>query len=183
MPALRLHIVSCIPKHFTTEIEADDVMQDVLQAMVKLQNAGRFSQIKNLPAYLACTASAVIVDKIRKIETEKRGGGKRVLREHDHASLVGFLDQISGELRSPSGEAAVHEAIAWVRQALLNLPNDQRMAVELCRISGMTCDEAGKQMGKSRSAIHGLLQRGLRGLRVELKSPEKFLSDIPTDTD
>jgi RNA polymerase sigma-70 factor (ECF subfamily) len=49
--------------------------------------------------------------------------------------------------------------------ALLHLPDDQRRAVELHHLQGLSLAEVGRHLGRSREAVAGLVFRGLKSLR------------------
>jgi RNA polymerase sigma-70 factor (ECF subfamily) len=56
--------------------------------------------------------------------------------------------------------------------ALAELPEDQRRAVELHHLRGYSVAEVGKIMNRSRPAVVGLLFRGLKKLRQFLKDKD-----------
>ncbi|MCA9067578.1 MAG: hypothetical protein KDA84_01560, partial [Planctomycetaceae bacterium] len=55
--------------------------------------------------------------------------------------------------------------------ALRELPEDQRRAVELRHVHGLTVKDIAEAMEKSLPAVGGLLQRGLKTLREKLQRP------------
>jgi len=184
LPALRKHLMPKIPQRLRREIDVDDVLQDVLKYVLKLHGPSAFSGINNMRAYLKTAASSVLLDKIREFETIKRGGRNgniQILHQHDQTSLVNLFDLVSDKRRTPSSEAAMREAETSIQLALTRIPEDQRTAVQLCHIDGLSHGEAARKMGRSAASVHGLLDRGLAGLRSELKSAARFLSDAPTD--
>jgi RNA polymerase sigma factor (sigma-70 family) len=60
------------------------------------------------------------------------------------------------------------ERLVRLAEALAALPDDQRRAVELKHLEGLTLVEVARCMGRTVPAVAGLLQRGLRGLREHL---------------
>ncbi len=60
------------------------------------------------------------------------------------------------------------EQLIRLADAIVQLPDDQRQAVELRHLQGSPTAEIAQQMNRSVAAIGGLLQRGLRALRVSL---------------
>ena len=54
---------------------------------------------------------------------------------------------------------------------MARLPESQRDAIELFHLQGLSLREIAKQLGRSESAVAGLLHRGLRQLREEIRQP------------
>jgi RNA polymerase sigma-70 factor (ECF subfamily) len=88
-------------------------------------------------------------------------------------SLAAYLDQSSARLEimlaaeesSPSQRAARHEQLNALAIALTQLPEDQRRALELHYLCGWPLAEIAAELGRSESAVGGLLRRGLKKLR------------------
>ena len=66
---------------------------------------------------------------------------------------------------SPSERAARGEDFLRLARALARLPDDQRRAVELHHLKGLTVAEVAAEIGRTRPAVVGLLFRGLKRLR------------------
>jgi len=184
LPALRIHVKPRIPVRLRRVIDVDDVLQDVLEKVIKSHGPTGFSGIDNMHAYLRTASSSILFDKIRQFDSMKRGGrdgNVRIVHENERSSYVNLFDKVSGERPTPSRDAAIGEAVESIQIALDRIPEDQRTAVHLCYIVGLSYEEAGQQMGRSAASIHGLIDRGLSKLRSELKSAARFLSDFPTD--
>lgn len=64
-------------------------------------------------------------------------------------------------------ETAVELSLT-LREALAQLPEEQREVVILRHIAGMTPAEIAEHLGKSEDSIHGLHHRGRRALKQEL---------------
>jgi RNA polymerase sigma-70 factor (ECF subfamily) len=91
-------------------------------------------------------------------------------------SLEQALEESSGRLEawlareeSTPGHGAVHrEQLSRLAKALLALPEDQRVAVELHHLQGLSLADVGRRLGRSREAVAGLVFRGLKSLRTRL---------------
>ncbi len=56
-------------------------------------------------------------------------------------------------------------------EAMAELPEDQRTALELRHLRGLTVPEVCREMGRSLPAVSGLLHRGLKTLRSRMEEP------------
>ncbi len=70
---------------------------------------------------------------------------------------------------SPSQRVMHHELQLRLADALAQLPDDQRRAIELHHLQGYTVAEAAEQMERGKTAVVGLLFRGLKKLRQLLQ--------------
>jgi RNA polymerase sigma-70 factor (ECF subfamily) len=91
--------------------------------------------------------------------------------------LEAALDQSSTRLEawlaadqsSPSQQAQRNEQVLRLAEALAALPEAQREALTLHHLHNWTLDEVGQQLGRSASAVAGLIKRGLKELRIRLQ--------------
>jgi RNA polymerase sigma-70 factor (ECF subfamily) len=72
------------------------------------------------------------------------------------------------ERERPDREWERARAAARVRQALLELPERQRVAIVLKRFEGFTQQEIAEAMGVSEASVESLLSRGMAALRKRL---------------
>ena len=111
----------------------------------------------------------------RHITTQKRS----VRREVDASPAPGqgsrpggWLQQLPGSKTSPSGVVIRSEAVVALLDALHQIPETQAEAIRLRYMEGLSLLEIVERMGKSDTAVAGLLKRGLQKLRVIMKSDE-----------
>jgi RNA polymerase sigma-70 factor (ECF subfamily) len=130
------------------------------------------------------------LDQFRgKSEAELRGWLRQILRNHllgthrrfhkstrdvDREQSLEALtpdpskfprDRLSNEPSSPSQHALHQEELCRLADALAKLPDDQRRAVELHHLKGLSVAQVADSLGRSKQAVVGLLFRGLRKLR------------------
>lgn len=74
-------------------------------------------------------------------------------------------DRLGNDPSSPSQHALHQEDLRLLADALARLPDDQRHAVELHHLKGLSVALVADSLGRSKSAVVGLLFRGLRKLR------------------
>lgn len=107
----------------------------------------------------------------RHITTKKRSIRREVNLGPQSAgsdSAGQWLGQMPGSTTSPSGVAIRSEAVLALVQALHQLPESQAEAIRLRYMEGLPLAEIVERMGKTDTAVAGLLKRGLQKLRTLL---------------
>ena len=94
-------------------------------------------------------------------------------QKRDPAREVGAheLDQLLehyGAFGTPSRRAAAREEVERIEALLGGLPPDQCEAVAMSRILGLSYADIAETMGRSESAVRGLVARGLAQLAAHL---------------
>ncbi|MDA1252543.1 MAG: sigma-70 family RNA polymerase sigma factor [Planctomycetota bacterium] len=151
---------------------SDIVQQTLLEAHRKLDQF-RGSTEAEMAAWLRKMLSFNVQDLLRAQGRQKRN----VAREQ---SLDASLDETCSRLEawieavqtSPSGRVSRDEQIVRLAWAMEQLPETQRMAVELHHLHGLSLAETAGQLDCTTPAIAGLLRRGLSRLRELLDEPE-----------
>ena len=69
------------------------------------------------------------------------------------------------ESGTPSEHAIANERMLALASAVMKLPEDQRRAVELHHLQGLSAAAIADRLGRTEIAIAGLLRRGLKRLR------------------
>jgi RNA polymerase sigma-70 factor, ECF subfamily len=69
---------------------------------------------------------------------------------------------------SPSLKAEQNEQLVRMVRGLAALPADQRDAVMVHFLHGLSLAEVGTRLGRSQAAAVGLIQRGLKAMRGNL---------------
>ena len=111
----------------------------------------------------------------RHVTTQKRSIRREVddSPAADQGSQVGgWIQQLPGSKTSPSGVVIRSEAVVALMSALHELPETQAEAIRLRYMEGLPLSEIVERMGKSDTAVAGLLKRGLQKLRVIMKSED-----------
>lgn len=83
-------------------------------------------------------------------------------REHGHARMADVAD---GRTTSPSRRLARNEELERLEKCLVLLPAAQREAVRLRFYEGFSVSDIVQQLGRSETAVAGLIKRGLSRLR------------------
>jgi RNA polymerase sigma-70 factor (ECF subfamily) len=125
-------------------------------------------------AWLRTILAHNLTDEFRKLGAAVRD----VVRERSlEAALENSLSRVEGwlaaEQSSPSQQAMRNEQSLRLAEALAELPEDQRRAVELHHLQGLSLAEVAEQMGRSKGAVASLLFRGLERLRGRLQNESR----------
>jgi len=116
-------------------------------------------------AWLRRALANNLADEIRKLGSR---GKQPVVEQALEASSARLEAWLAREESTPGREAVHTEQLSRLAEALLRLPDDQRQAVELHHLQGLTLAEVGRCLGRSREAAAGLVFRGLKTLRALL---------------
>jgi RNA polymerase sigma-70 factor (ECF subfamily) len=163
-PYLRMLADLQLPWQANGRVDPSDVVQDtLLKAKVHFDQFRGTSEAE-LAAWLRRILSNAMIDALRRCARDK--------------SVLQALQQSSARLEaslaakgsSPSEQAVRHEELEHLAAALLLLPEDQRTAVQLQQVHGHSVEVIAGLLGRSKSAVGGLLRRGMARLR-ELMQP------------
>jgi RNA polymerase sigma-70 factor (ECF subfamily) len=129
--------------------EAEDVTQQVFTKLVRV--IGKYEE-RDVPffAWILRVARNVAVDHIRRQRTIP----VEEVRTNDEGG----------------GDPAGRERINDLREALSELPPEQREVLILRHVAGLSPTEIATCTGKTEGSIHGLHHRGRRALTAELTS-------------
>ncbi len=117
-------------------------------------------------AWLRRALANNLTDEIRRLGSRGQDRVReRSLEQALEASSARLEAWLARDVPTP-GRGAIHkEQLSRVAEALLQLPEDQRRAVELHHLQGLCLADVGRRLGRSREAVAGLVFRGLQKLR------------------
>jgi RNA polymerase sigma-70 factor (ECF subfamily) len=152
----------------TGKIDLSGVVQQTLLDAYQAHD-GFPSDADQQAAWLRRVLANNLMDEIRRLRSR---GRFRVEEQSLEQALEQSSARLAGLLASEEptpGHVAIHnERLARLAEALLHLPEDQRQAVELHHLQGLSLAEVGRRLGRSREAVAGLVFRGLKTLRALL---------------
>jgi RNA polymerase sigma-70 factor (ECF subfamily) len=151
--------------------DSSDIVQDTYcRALEKLDQFEGGPSEGKLVRWLQRILDNIVKDKIDAAHAQKRDIG---LVQSMHEALSeshGRLEKIlEAAQSSPSERAEREELLLKVSEALERLPQDQRDVVILHHVMEATASKIAEQMGCTRSAVVGLLCRGMKKLRKILQ--------------
>jgi RNA polymerase sigma-70 factor (ECF subfamily) len=165
----RLHLDT----HLQGKLDASDVVQQTL--LHAFQRLGQFRGRTDaeLAGWLRQILAHQLANAVRDLARGKRDVGReRSLEAALEASSVRLEGWLAAEQSSPSQRAERNEELLRLAEALDVLPEAQREALTLHHLHNWTLEEVGRHLGRSPTAVAGLIKRGLKQLRLLLQEHE-----------
>jgi RNA polymerase sigma-70 factor (ECF subfamily) len=163
---LRLLARLQLPGYLAAKIDASDVIQQTMleahQAQAQIEALDELARA----AFLRRVLANNLADLVRRYRAEARDVGRERSLELDLQQSSARLEAwLAADQSSPSERAAREEELLSLAQAVARLPDEQRRAVELHHLLGLSVEETARELSRSESAVGGLLRRGLKTLR------------------
>ncbi|HKI36862.1 MAG TPA: sigma-70 family RNA polymerase sigma factor [Gemmataceae bacterium] len=160
-------------RQFQGKLDASDVVQQALLEAHRQRHQFQGGTTPQLLAWLRRILAGTLTDALRSLGRAKRD----VARER---SLEAALEQsaerleawLAAEQSSPSERADRNEQLTRLAAALTTLPEAQRTALLLRYCQGLSVADISRHLGRSPTAVAGLLKRGTRQLRDLLQRTE-----------
>ena len=156
------------------KLDASDVVQQTILQAHACRHQFRGTTEAEWLGWLRTILANVLGSVAREFETAARKVSRELSLERELEQSSARLEHLlAGNQASPSGLAVRTEELVRLAQALVRLPDDQRTAVELHHLKGLTVSEVAAELGRTRPAIVGLLFRALKRLRELLRHGEE----------
>lgn len=149
---------------------SDIVQQSLLSAFaardqfVGQTEAERLAWMRQILVHTVARATRGLLTQKRDINRE------RSIEADVDASSMRLRHFLASRDSSPSQAMVREENVRMLAEAIERLPDDQREVVELRYWSEMSVKQLSETLGKSPSAIAGLLHRGTKRLRALLEN-------------
>lgn len=166
LAALRAFVRAKAGPRLLARESASDVVQSVCRELLEDLPVLHFDSEPAFRAWLFRAAWHKLVDRARRLETDKRD----VARERVLASDAGD-DHALATFLTPSRDACAREDLARLEQAFDELPDEYREAIVLHKVAGLSYGEISAELGRSEGACRNLVYRGLARL-AELLGPD-----------
>jgi RNA polymerase sigma-70 factor (ECF subfamily) len=157
----------------SSKLDPSDMVQETLlrahQALDQFEPRGQ----GDLTAWLRQILANVLTDAVRRYSTTTRDVAlERSLQAAVEESSARLEHWIRTDQEAPEQEAVRQEQLLGLANAVAQLPDDQRTALELKHLHGWTVEAIAAQMERTRASVAGLLRRGLEKLRDLLAESE-----------
>ena len=154
------------------KLDPSDVVQEALLKAYEKRDQFRGQTEAERVAWLRSILANTLVDAARKYGAQGRDvAAERSLEAALHESSARLEQMLATDASSPVQHAEREEELLRLADGLAQLSEDQRTALELKHLSGYTVEAIAQQMGRSKTAIGGLLRRGVKRLRELLHEP------------
>ena len=154
------------------KFDASDLVQHTLLEAHRKRAQFRGQCEAEMAAWLRQMLVFALADLRRDLKRAKRDIARERSLDITLDGSSSRLEVLAAQHSSPSQKAARHEDMLRLADALLQLPEDQRSAVAMKHLQGLSVDEIASLMQRSETAIGGLLRRGMTRLRDLLKEKE-----------
>ena len=149
-----------------SRIDASDLVQQTLLEACQQQHQFRGKSDAELAAWLKQMLVHNLADALRGCERDKRDVRRaQSLEARIEDSFCRAEDWLAAVQASPSQQAIRFEELLRLADGLAQLPDDQRESVVLHHLQGWSLAQMAEHLGRSESAVAGLLHRGLKNLR------------------
>lgn len=148
------------------KIDPSDIVQQTLLKACERQDQFRGTDQGSFLAWLRQILANQLAESMRRFKTDRRDVDReKSLEARIEESSMQLGSWLAAEQSSPSQRMMGEERLLLLAQSLAELPDDQRIAVELHHLQGLSVAEVGETLGRSRAAAMGLIFRGLKRLR------------------
>ena len=157
-------VVNLIYRTLGDATEAEDLAQNVFVQVYK--SAARYKVTAKFTTWLFTIARNLCLNEIRRRSRHPAESLDAPHPEHDDQPLRQFEDR---KTFSPPEALLQGELEQRILDALVELPENQRMAILLCRQEELSYEDISRVLGCSLSATKSLIHRGRETLKQKLK--------------
>jgi RNA polymerase sigma-70 factor, ECF subfamily len=164
-PEVRRRLEGAIGGRWRSILSLDDVMQEAYTDAFLSIGVFVPRGSDSFTGWLLALARRNIIDAIRILEAEKRGGNRRqVIAGDSENSSAALYERLCVTSSTPSRRAATRESCASLNQAIAGLPETYRRVVEMYDLDGRSVEHVAAELGRSVGAVYMLRARAHRSL-------------------
>jgi RNA polymerase sigma-70 factor (ECF subfamily) len=165
----------CLDPRLRPRFDESDIVQEALARAWEKREQCRGTTDPERMKWLTEILHTVFLDRVdRELAGKRNPDLERSIPGRMQESSDRLNAWLAAEQSSPSQQAQHLERDMQVAAALQALPDDQRTAVTLRYLVGMTLHEVADQMGRTVKSVNGLLDRGKEALRASLPDSLSF---------
>lgn len=170
LPAVRAFVRAHMGPELRARESTSDLVQSVCRELLTHRDRFRHPGEDGFETWLFTTARRKVRNRARDLGRQKRNAQRDVVGLSE--SAIADLGGAYARLSSPSGRALRREEVERLEAAIDRLPDDQREAITLAHLAGMSRSEIGAQMGRTEEAVRALLHRARARLAILLGEPD-----------
>jgi len=173
---LEMRIAAQLPQSLQSLVQVEDILQETFVQAIQSMSQCQATSAESFTAWLDTIANNRVLDTIRLFTSLKRGGGRKRVRRNSRldSSLADAVNLLYDSGSTPGRKAECREVITRMNSAIDNLPTDQRDAIRLRYLQGVSVNETARMVDRSPNAIRGLLHRAKRRLREIMESSSRW---------
>ncbi|MEM6364583.1 MAG: sigma-70 family RNA polymerase sigma factor [Planctomycetota bacterium] len=169
-PYLRMLARTHMRARYRAKLGDSDVVQQTMMQAFSAKDQFRGQTEAEWRAWLRRILVRQMCHLDRDLHREKRDIRREQSMEVKLAqSSMRLEGLLAGDAPTPSQNVAAIESIDALVGAMEHLPDQQRDAIQLHYLEGLKLSEVAEALGKTTGAVAGLLHRGMKQLRSELK--------------
>jgi RNA polymerase sigma-70 factor (ECF subfamily) len=180
LEAYRSYLLVLARMHLNPRWQTKEGASDVVQKTLLDAHQGLAGFQGNRPGALTAWLRQILARNLTDLARHHTAGKRDARLEQSlHQALeessIRLEACLAGNDPTPVEQIERNEQVLLLTEALEHLPEDQRRAIELRHLRGLSLKEVAQHLGRSPSAVGGLIFRGLRQMRRNLEANE------PTD--
>jgi RNA polymerase sigma-70 factor (ECF subfamily) len=141
---------------------AEDLVQETY--LLAWKRIGGLDDPKQFRAWLAAIAHRVVIDSARRESRKKRDAAR---------NLGDAVDVVPDRAPAPDEVAATDEQRRRALSILRGMPEEYRVPLMLRYLTGADYDTIARQLALSNGSLRGLLQRGMKMLREQMRDGKR----------
>jgi len=161
-PAVRARLRHSVPPRWQALVTLDDALQEsYTEAFLHIRRLRPESDAAFV-GWLTRLTRNNLIDAVRALEAEKRGGGRARLTASVEDSACELFERLAARDSSPSRVLARAEAALALRRAVETLPEHYRDVVTRYDLEGEPIDRVSAALGRSPGAVYMMRARAHR---------------------
>ena len=155
--AITRFAASRLPVSARDVIDPEDIVQQTFAEAFRCVSRFRQQEGGSFLSWLTGIAENKIMDTVKGLQREKRGGNRQRVRHitTESRSVADLVDLLSAGSHTPSRSVAGHEAVGAIQNAIEELPEEYRRAVQLRLLECKSLEETAQLMNRGPRAVQG----------------------------